>query len=249
MKLMIQPEGGVTALLNGIDNTRRSIEIAIFRFDHVELRHALERAAARGVSVHTLIADTNRGNERDLQKLETDLLCAGIQVSRTAHDLLRHHYKFMVVDDKVLYLLTFHFTYLDIDNSRSFGIITENGQPVREALRLFHADIKRQGYTGELRNLIVSPINARQELSRFIKGAEKQLLIYDPEISDRAMIALLRDRARNGVAIHIIGRVTRDSPEFEAGRLMRLRFHTRAIIRDRAPGVLAQPEFAGGRTR
>jgi phosphatidylserine/phosphatidylglycerophosphate/cardiolipin synthase-like enzyme len=83
-----------------------------------------------------------------------------------------------------------------------------------------------------LKGFLVSPLNAREQLSRFIRGAEKQLLIYDPEISDRAMIRLLRDKAREGVEIRIIGRVKRPSEEFDPGHLMRIRFHTRTIIRD-----------------
>ena len=126
MKLIVQPDDGVVSLLNGIDDARKSIEIAIFRLDHAEIKQALERAVERGVSVHALIANTNHGSAKDLRKLETELLPAGIEVSRTADDLLRHHYKFMVVDSRVLYLLTFNLTYLDIDYSRSFGVITED---------------------------------------------------------------------------------------------------------------------------
>jgi phosphatidylserine/phosphatidylglycerophosphate/cardiolipin synthase-like enzyme len=238
MKLIVQPDDGVGSLLNGIDNARRSIEIAIFRFDYTEIKQALERAVDRGVSVHALIANTNHSSDKDLRKLEMELLPAGIEVSRTADDLLRHHYKFMVVDHRVLYVLTFNFTYMDMDNSRSFGIVTEDEELVHEATRLFHADIRRQTYKPEHRNFIVSPINARHELSRFIKGAEKQLLIYDPEISDRPMIGLLRDRARAGVEIRIVGRVTKTSAELDAGRLMRMRFHTRTIIRDQREAFL-----------
>jgi cardiolipin synthase A/B len=238
MRLIVEPDDGVTSLLSGIDDARKSIEIAIFRFDHAEIKQALERAVDHGVSVHALIANTNHGSEKDLRKLEMELLPAGIEVSRTADDLLRHHYKFMVVDHRLLYILTFNFTYLDIDNSRSFGIVTEDDELVHEATKLFHADIKRQNYSAGNKNFIVSPVNARHELSRFIKGAEKQLLIYDPEISDRAMIGLLRDRARAGVEIRVIGRVVKASTELDAGRLMRMRFHTRTIIRDRREAFL-----------
>ena len=38
------------------------------------------------------------GDEKNLRRLEMDLLPAGVEVSRTAADLLRHHYKFMIVD-------------------------------------------------------------------------------------------------------------------------------------------------------
>jgi cardiolipin synthase len=98
MNLLIQPEAGVGSLIKEIDGAKKSIEIAIFRFDHANIEHALEKAVDRGVSVHALIANTNHGEEKNLRKLEMDLLPVGVEVSRTADDLLRHHYKFMIVD-------------------------------------------------------------------------------------------------------------------------------------------------------
>ena len=238
MKLLIQPEHGVGSLIKEIDGAKKTIEIAIFRFDHADIQRALERAVDRGVSVHALIANINHGEEKNLRKLEMDLLPAGVEVSRTADDLRRHHYKFMIVDRRVLYVLTFNYTHLDVEHSRSFGLVIDDPEAVEEAVRLFYADVRRQPYKPELKSFVVSPINARQQLSHFIKGAEKQLLIYDPEISDREMIRLLRDRARDGVEIRIIGRVVKPSDEFDAGRLMRMRFHTRAILRDRREAFL-----------
>jgi cardiolipin synthase A/B len=232
VKLILQPDDGVGALLEGIENARKSIEIAIFRFDRSDIKRALENAAIRGVRVHALIANTNRGGERNLRKLEMDFLRAGIEVARTADDLLRYHYKFMIVDRQTLYLLTFNYTYLDTIKTRSFGIATRNPELVREAGRLFEADERRQAYVPANQNLIVSPVNARQELSRFIEGAERQLLIYDPEVSDPAIIRILRDRARAGVDIRIIGQLTKHSLNVGAHGLMRMRFHTRTILRD-----------------
>jgi cardiolipin synthase len=238
MKLLIQPEHGAAPLIQEIDSARKSIEIAIFRFDHADIERALERAVDRGVSVHALIANTNHGEEKELRQLEMELLPAGVEVSRTADDLLRHHYKFMIVDRRVLYVLTFNYTHLDIEHSRSFGLVIEDPEIVNEATWLFYADVKRQAYKPGLKDFVVSPANARDQLARFIRGAEKQLLIYDPEISDRTMIRLLRDRAREGVEIRIIGTVKKPSDEFDPGRLMRMRFHTRAILRDRRDAFL-----------
>ena len=238
MRLLIQPEQGAAPLIKEIDGARKSIEIAIFRFDHAEIQRALERAVERGVSVHALIANTNHGDEKNLRQLESDLLPVGVEVSRTADDLLRHHYKFMIVDRRVLYVLTFNYTHLDMEHSRSFGLVIDDPEVVAEATQLFYADIHRQPYKPALKSLVVSPANAREQLSRFIRGAEKQLLIYDPEISDRAMIRLLRDRAREGVEIRIIGHVKKPSEEFDPGRLMRMRFHTRTILRDRRDAFL-----------
>lgn len=233
VELIVEPEDGVTPLIKAIDAAKKSIAIAIFRFDRKDLQEALERAVARGVRVHALIASTNHGGEKDLRKLESDFLRAGIAVARTGSDLLRYHYKFMIIDRQILYMLTFNYTHLDIDGARSFGIITRKPGLVQGATRLFEADMKRQSYTPELEHFIVSPVNARQQLSAFIEGAKEQLLIYDPEISDRRMIRLLRERADAGVVIRIIGTVKKSSWALGASGLLRTRFHTRTIIRDR----------------
>jgi phosphatidylserine/phosphatidylglycerophosphate/cardiolipin synthase-like enzyme len=232
VELIVQPEDGVAPLIKAIDTARKSIEIAIFRFDRKDLQHALERAVARGVVVHALIASTNHGGEKDLRSLESDFLRAGIAVGRTDSDLLRYHYKFMIIDREILYVLTFNYTHLDIA-ARSFGIVTRNPGLVHEAIKLFGADLKRQSYTPEVEHFVVSPLNARQQLSDFIEGAREQLLIYDPEISDRRMIHLLRRRAEAGVEIRIVGTVKKSPSPLGANGLLRMRFHTRTIIRDR----------------
>lgn len=232
VKLIIQPEDGIIPIVKGINSAQKSIDIAIFRFDHAAIKRALEKAVGRNVSVRALIANTNRGEEKQLRKLEMNLLPAGIEVARTADDLLRYHYKFMIVDRKVFYLLAFNYTHLDIESSRSFGIITDNADLVAEAVKLFEADVKRQAYNPGLNNFVVSPVNARPLLSAFIEGAERELLIYDPEISDRRIIRLLRERVRAGVEVRIIGRVSKPSRTFDAHAHMRIRFHTRTIIRD-----------------
>jgi phosphatidylserine/phosphatidylglycerophosphate/cardiolipin synthase-like enzyme len=196
------------------------------------LETALIKAANRGVFVHALIASTNRGGEKSLRELEARLLAAGVTVGRTASDLVRYHGKFMIIDRRDLYLLAFNFTYADIERSRSFAVVTSNPEIVQEAAKLFDADAKRQTYESENGSLVVSPFNARKQLSAFIKGARKQLLIYDPKISDPAMIRLLEERAKAGVEIHVIGRMTRRSQRIPVRKLSQNRLHTRTILRD-----------------
>jgi phosphatidylserine/phosphatidylglycerophosphate/cardiolipin synthase-like enzyme len=231
VKLIIQPDDGITPVVQAVKNAKKTIDIVIFRFDRLELEKALEAAVARGVVVRALIAHTNRGGEKLLRKLELRLLDAGVTVARTADDLPRYHGKMMVVDD-TLYVLGFNYTRLDIEKSRSFGIVTDDAKLVKEACALFEADSTRQPYKCGLDELVVSPESARGTLAEFIKKAKKELLIYDTQVSDRLMLRLLAERGKAGVEIRMFGKLGKGASGIDARKLPDLRLHVRAIVRD-----------------
>jgi cardiolipin synthase len=231
MKLIIQPDDGLVPLLNAIKHAKQTIDIVIFRFDRLELERAIAAAVTRGVVVRALIAHTNRGGEKNLRKLEMRLLDAGVTVARTADDLTRYHGKMLIVDD-TLYVLGFNFTALDIDRSRSFGIATSDKRLVAEARRLFEADCTRQPYEPGHDRFVVSPESARNLLIDFIKAAKKQLLMYNPKISDRLVMKALQERLKAGVEIKVIGKVDKPLTNVETRKLAEIRLHVRAIVRD-----------------
>jgi cardiolipin synthase A/B len=231
MKLIVQPDDGLEPLLRAVDRARRSIDIVIFRFDRAELSLALAEAVSRGVRVRALIAHTNRGGEKTLRKLEQKLLDAGVTVARTADDLPRYHGKMMVVDD-TLHVFGFNYTRLDIEKSRSFGIVTRDRALVKEAAALFEADRTRHEYAASHDRLVVSPDSSRELLSAFIRGAKKQLLIYDEKVTDNLIQRLLAGRVRAGVEIRILGRLEKPLEGIDVRRLAGLRLHVRAMVRD-----------------
>jgi phosphatidylserine/phosphatidylglycerophosphate/cardiolipin synthase-like enzyme len=232
VKLITQPDDGIAPLLVAIKRAKKSIDIVIFRFDRVELEKALAAAVGRGVVVRALVAHTNRGGEKRLRKLEMSFLESGVTVCRTADDLTRHHGKMMIVDGE-LYILGFNFTELDINRSRSFGIVTKDPSLVKAASALFQADSTRQPYDASHDRLVVSPETSRKLLSQFIKGAKKELLIYDERVSDKAIVKLLRERVAAGVEVKVIGKVAPPIPGVATVKSPRLRLHVRAMVRDR----------------
>ncbi len=232
MRLIIEPADGVAPLLSAIKRAKKSVEIAVFRLDRKDVETALTAAAARGVRVTALIAFANRGGERNLRRLELRCLAAGITVARTADDLTRYHGKYILIDRRVLFLLSFNFTYLDIDHSRGFGIVTSRRDCLQEAAKLFEADCARTPYAPTLDTFVVSPAHSRRVLGTFLRQAKKQLLIYDPKISDREMLGILQARAKAGVEVKVIGQVS-GRPPFDVRKLAGTRLHTRTIICDR----------------
>ena len=232
MKLLIQPHDGIAPLLSGIKSAKKSIDILIFRMDWKELETALKAASGQGHC--RACADRPHQPRRriKLRNLETRFLEAGITVGRTADDLIRYHGKMMIVDRQTLFLLSFNFVHMDIDHSRGFGIVTKSAKVVQEAVKLFEADLNRQTYNAGLNAFVVSPANARKQLSAFIKKARKQLLIYDPKIADRQIMRLLEDQAKAGLDIKIIGSIAARRHDLPVAPLTSMRLHTRTIIRD-----------------
>jgi cardiolipin synthase len=218
-------------VLTAVKRAKRSIDIVIFRFDRGELERALEAAVGRGVRVRALIAHTNRGGEKILRKLELSMLEAGVTVSRTADDLPRYHGKMMIVDDR-LYVFGFNYTKLDVEKSRSFGIATRDKRLVKEATALFEADDGRQPYAPGCDRLVVSPETSRRLLTEFIKGAKKELLIYDEKVTDNQMQRVLQERVKKGVKVRIIGKIEKNLTGVRSRKLPDLRLHVRAMVRD-----------------
>jgi cardiolipin synthase len=206
MKLIIQPDDGIQPILRAIESARESIDIAIFRCEIRALEKALAAAISRGVAVRALVAHTNRGGDVALRALELRLLAAGVTVTRTDNDLVRYHGKLLVTDRTCLYVLGFKFTSSDL-KSRSFGVRTKNPAVLRDVLGLFEADRTRATFRPTAPDLVVSPQNARKQLTRFLRRTRASIEIYDPGVTDDGVIRLMKELATRGVKIRILGKL------------------------------------------
>jgi phosphatidylserine/phosphatidylglycerophosphate/cardiolipin synthase-like enzyme len=233
VKLLIQPDDGVAPLIRAIRSARQRVDILIFRFDLRDLENALIAAVPRGVAVRALIAHSNQGGASRLRKLEQRLLAAGVTVARTADDLERYHGKMTIVDD-TLYVLGFNYTKLDIEKSRSFGVVTRDARLVKQAQALFEADATRQAFVPGDPRLVVSPETSREALASFIRGAKSQLLIYDDRLTDNRAIKVIRETAERGVEVRLLGKIEKDIEDVDVRKLGTMRLHVRAIVRDGA---------------
>ena len=233
MKLITQPDEGIAPLLLAVKRAKRTLDIVIFRFDLTELEDALAAAVKRGVVVRALIAHTNKGGAGRLRKLEQRMLEHGVTVCRTDDDMVRYHGKVMIVDGRAAYVLGFNFTSQDLE-SRSFGVVVKTRKIVKELGKLFDSDANRTDFTPRVRDLIISPENARSRLQAFLRKARESVDIYDPQISDDEMLSLLAAKAARGVRIRILGSLEKKWAKsgFYAKPYPGKRLHVRAIVRD-----------------
>jgi cardiolipin synthase A/B len=236
MQLVTQPDDGLAPILNAIKRARKAVDIVIFRFDLDAVEEALTKAVGRGVVVRALIAHTNRGGASKLRKLESRLLKAGVTLSRTADDMVRYHGKLLVIDRCQAFVLGFNYTRQDVEKSRSLGLVTRNPKVVRDILKIIDADHNRTDLKIKSTRVVVSPENARERLTAFIKRARRELLIYDMNVSDDELIALLKEKAESGVTIKVLGTVEKKwEPElaWRVRPFTAMKLHVRCLIRDR----------------
>lgn len=233
MDLIVQPEDGLEPILKTIKSAEKSLDLIIFRFDLKAVEKAIQAAVGRGVVVRALIAHTNSGGEKRLRQLEQRMLDAGVTVSRTADHLVRYHGKMLIVDRAELHVYGFNYTALDF-KSRSFGLVCRDRKCVQEGVKLFDADAAKQEYepSPSQDSFVVSPENAREQLATFIKRAKKQILIWDPKVSDPQMIRLLQQRARAGVDVRIVGKLAKRGAGLKVEKFPGKRMHVRAMVRD-----------------
>ena len=236
MQLIVEPDDGVEPVIKAIDRAKKTIDIVIFRFDIDAIEKAITAAVARGVTVRALIAHTNHGGESKLRKLESRLLGVGATLSRTADDMVRYHGKLLVIDRTRAYAFGFNYTHQDIEKSRSFGLVTRNPKIVHDIVKVIDADHDRAALEISSSRVVVSPENARERLGGFIRCAKRELLIYDTNVSDDKMIALLKERAEAGVKIKVLGKVEKKWVSEMVWRIRpftSMRLHVRCMIRDR----------------
>ena len=234
MRLIVQPEHGVAPLLDAIALARSRIDIVIFRFDVTPVERALYEAVARGVEVRALVAHTNNNGEKKLRDLEVRFARQGVAVTRTGADFVRYHGKLLLIDGVRALILGFNYTWRDIRRSRSLGADVTDPAVVAELSRLVEVDAVRGDFAPEHPDLVISPENSRARLSRFIKKARRDLMIYDPNVCDDAMIRLLKARAAGGVRVRILGNLEKKwrGEDLRVEELPGKRLHVRAIIRD-----------------
>ena len=224
----------------------KTIDIVIFRFDRAEVEKALQAAVGRGVVVRALIAHTNRGGEKNLRKLELRLLECGVTVARTADDLPRYHGKMMI--DRRLAAARLR---LQLHEARH----RQEPQLRRHDARSAAGRRRRRSCSRRTRaasptapaiaRFVVSPENSREALTAFIRGARKQLLIYDQAISDNLIQRVLaRSRAQPASRSGSSASSRSDLSGVKARKLADMRLHVRAIVRDGCERVHRQPEPA-----
>jgi len=92
--------------------------------------------------------------------------------------------------------------------------------------------VLRQEFEPGVDGFVVSPENAREQLATFLKRTKKQLIVWDPKVTDPQMVRLIQQRVKAGIDVRIIGKVSKLGAGLRVQRMPGGRLHVRAMVRD-----------------
>jgi phosphatidylserine/phosphatidylglycerophosphate/cardiolipin synthase-like enzyme len=151
------------------------------------------------------------GGSSPSKTLDT-LAASGIKTQFTNSSFSLTHEKGMIIDDKTVFIMTSNFSRSALGGSsgssgyrnREYGIIDTIQQDVIATEAIFVADWNRSTVQFNDPNLVVSPINSRNDFTTLINSARSTLMIEAEEMNDSDIEQALVNAAQRGVQVEVI---------------------------------------------
>ena len=208
VQVFVEPDAADRVITNAISSASKSVWLEIYLLTDRNVINSLEEAAHRGLDVRVMLETHPFGGGSPTQAMD-QLQAAGAQVKAANPAFSLTHEKGMVIDNGTAYIMTANFTLSALGGSRAtknreYGIIDTNQQDVQGVVSIFNADWNRTTAKIDDPNLVVSPINSRQDFDTLINNAHKTLQIEAEEMFDTDVEQAIARAARRGVQVQVI---------------------------------------------
>jgi cardiolipin synthase A/B len=212
MTLYVEPEAGVTPIVNALNSAKKSIDIQIYMLTNYDVLDALKAATKRGVTVRLLMEKEPFNPSNPASPLTTNIDTANkltdsgilIKWSNKAKFNFTHQ-KSILIDNEVGIIMSLNLTRSAVVQNREYFVFTKNPTHVKEMENIFNADWNDKNYVpGNINDLVLSPVNSRAQFAKLIQSATKDIKIEFEVMSDDQLFSLLGAKAKQGVNINII---------------------------------------------
>jgi cardiolipin synthase A/B len=210
LRVLVEPNAGPTPLVDAISSAQKSVKLEIYLLSNHNIIRALEEDANRGIEVRVILEPHPYGSDAvSVSKVLDELQAAGVQAQYSNPTFALTHEKGMLIDNSIAYIMTSNFTNSALGTgkyakNREYDIIDTNMPDVQAVAALFQADWNHNLASFNNTNLVVSPINARNDFSILIGNARHMLLIETEEMNDSNIEQTLISAAQHGVQVQVI---------------------------------------------
>jgi cardiolipin synthase len=208
-KLVLDPAERKGAILNVIGSAKRRLVLSLFRCDDFSVLDALASALERGCEVEAILTKRAKGGKKRLKKLWGALEEMGAIVTRYADPVVKYHAKYVVADEATAIVTTLNPTRKCFSRTWDAVLVTQDPSVVKGLLTLFRADAAGTPLPSRRpisRRLIIGPERSRSEIRDLIAGAKHSIRILDHKLSDPDLVALLKERRKDGITVSVLGK-------------------------------------------
>jgi phosphatidylserine/phosphatidylglycerophosphate/cardiolipin synthase-like enzyme len=214
----VGPTGLQARITQLIDGATQTLDVQMYLFTFTTIADRIIAAKNRGVSVRVIFDPDHDGN----QNVRTKLTQASVP-NRNAPTLYSFaHAKYLIIDGKTAVIMSMNFNADAFSSERNYGMITRDPDDVADTKAIFEMDWAAGG--GEApkpadlacTRLVVSPNNAKQRLTDFIKSAKTKLDVEAMYIAEDGIQAAIVDAQKRGVAVRVILETGSDTAEVRA---------------------------------
>ncbi|MBA2682731.1 MAG: hypothetical protein H0U76_30610 [Ktedonobacteraceae bacterium] len=214
LQLFVEPAAGEQVILDAIHNAHQSVWLEMYLLTDNNSIQALEDAAGRNVNVRVMLEQNPFGGGSPQATLDA-LKAAGASTEFTNPSFKITHEKGMIIDGNTAFIMTSNFTYSALNGkNREYGIIDTVPQDVKEVTDIFNADWDRSTVQLSDDNLVVSPVNARNDLTTLISSAQKSLIVEAEELYDTNIAQAIAADAQRGVQVQVILPTPQKQPDY-----------------------------------
>ena len=211
----VGPTGLTNRITSLIDGATQSLDVQMYLFTVTSIADRIIAAKNRGVAVRVIFDPDHDGNAN----VRSRLTQANVP-NRNAPTLYSFsHAKYLIIDGKAAVIMSMNFNVDAFSSERNYGMITRDPDDVADAKAIFDMDWAAGG--GEApkpadlacTRLVVSPNNAKQRITDFIKNAKTKLDVEAIYVSEDGVRAAIIDAKKRGVNVRVILDDTSDNAE------------------------------------
>ena len=210
LSVIVEPDNGVTPLVNAIDGAKKSVWLEIYLLTNKNIISALEDDANHGIDVRVMLEPHPLGGGSVTPSETLDKLkAAGIKAQFSDPAFKLTHEKGMVIDNTTAYIMTSNFSNAALGTgtglkNREYDIVDTNATDVQAVATIFQADWNHSTASFNDANLVVSPVNSRTDFATLIGSAKQTLLIEAEEMNDDAIEQAIVSAEQHGVKVEVI---------------------------------------------
>lgn len=211
IQVFVEPNAGESPVVDAIESAKKSVWLEMYILSDSKVIHALEDAGNHSVDVRVMLEPHPFGASPPTKTMD-ELQAAGVKVEASDPSFTLTHEKGMVIDGTTAFIMTSNFSRAGLggysssssDNDRDYGIIDTNSQDIQTVAAIFQADWNRSSVQISDANLVVSPVNSRNDLTTLLNSAKSSIFIESEEMNDSNIEQVLTNAAHRGVKVEVI---------------------------------------------